>query len=148
MSDIANKITSLWDSMDLIENLVKEWKPKGCETKKDYEKSLSNHLKKKLEGKEITQKFTTGKSKVDLAIDKTIFIKIEKDLKNTGKLKRLIGQIENYTKDLNHLILILCGEMNKDLLKQLRKKVISFFEFNCRIFEKGTRGVKEKSSYA
>ncbi len=136
MGDLGHKVSSFWDEMDHVERLIREWNPEGFRTKGDYERSLSAFLKKNLKETEIVGKVTIGKMKVDLAIGGTIFIQIRKDLQNQGQLERLITQIDGYSKNLKNLILILCGEVDKNLVRQVRKKGISFFEFNLRVVEK------------
>ena len=140
---ILNDLSFGWDSIGHVEKLVKEWKPRGCGTEKDYEKSLYNHLEKDMPGK-ITMQYGMGRSKVDIAVGKKVFIELKKDMKNTNQLQRLIGQIEIYSKDLNNIIIVLCGEVDKNLLKQLTdqtkdyKGSIMLFDkgFDCRIMEK------------
>ena len=136
MGDLGHKVSSFWDEMDYVERLVRGWNPEGCRTKGDYERSLSAWLREHLKEKEIVKKVAIGKMKVDLAIGGTIFIQIRKDLQNQGQLEQLITQIDGYSKNLKNLILILCGEVDKNLVRQVRKKGISFFEFNLRVFEK------------
>lgn len=136
MVDLGHKVSSYWDEMDDVERLIRDWNPQGCRTKADYERSLSAFLKENLKEKEIVRKVTIGKMKVALAIGGTIFIQIRKDLQNQDQLKRLITQIDGYSKNLKNLILILCGAVDKNLLTQVRKKGISFLEFNLRVVEK------------
>lgn len=124
-----------------VENLVKKWKPRDCETEKDYEKSLYNYLERVMQGKEITKQYGVGRSKVDLAVGKKVYIELKKDLKNTGQLQRLFGQLEIYSKDLDNIIIIICGDIDKNLFKQLRDQVKAyggwgFGTFDCRVLEK------------
>ena len=136
MVDLGHRVSSFWEEMDQVERLIRDWNPEGCRTKGDCERSLLKFLKEHLKEKEIAKKVTIGEMKVDLAIGETVFIQIRKDLQNQGQLKRLISQIDGYSKKLKNLILILCGEVDKNLLQQVRKKGISCFEFNLRVFEK------------
>ena len=136
MVDLGHKVSSFWEEMDQVEKLIRDWNPEGCRTKGDYERSLYNLLKEHLKGKEIVNKFKIGKMKVDLAIGGAVFIQIRKDLQNQRQLERLISQMDGYSKNLKNLILILCGEVDKNLLQQVRKKGISYFEFNLRVVEK------------
>lgn len=136
---ILEKISFQWDSVNHVEKLIKEWKPRGCETEKDYENSLYSYFEKVLEGKEITKQHGVGRSKVDIAVGKKVFVELKKDLKTTGQLQRLIGQIEIYEKPLENVIVILCGEVDKNLLKQLidkTKKYDGDFSLDCRILQK------------
>ncbi len=136
MADLGQKVSSYWDEMDKIERLIRGWKPEGCRTKGDYERSLCRWLEEHLREKKIMRKVTIGKTKVDLAIGGTLFIQIRKDLQNQGQLKRLVSQMDGYSKNLKNLILILCGEVDKNLARQVRRKRLSFFEFNLRVVEK------------
>jgi hypothetical protein len=130
------------DAVSHVESLVRKWKPRDCETEKDYENSLYNYLEKVMKGKEITKQYGVGRSKVDLAVGKKVFIELKKDLKNTGQLQRLFGQLELYSKDLGNIMIILCGEIDKNLLKQLRDQGKAYSgswglgTFDCRILEK------------
>lgn len=144
MGLLENLKFDIWDSIGTIENFIKEWKPKDCKTEKDYEESLHDYLEKRLEGKNITRQYGVGRAKVDLAIDKKVFVELKKDLKNTVQLQRLIGQLELYAKDLDNMIVVITGEVDRDLFKQLidKKKdydndaVGLFKKFDCRILQK------------
>ncbi|HSB04087.1 MAG TPA: hypothetical protein VLK23_02755 [Thermodesulfobacteriota bacterium] len=136
MADLGHKVSSFWEEMDQVERLIRDWNPEGCQTKGDCERSLYKFLKQHLREKEIVKKVMIGKVKVDLAIGGAVYIQIRKDLQNQRQLERLISQIDGYSINLKNLILILCGEVDKNLLQQVRKKGISFFAFNLRIVEK------------
>jgi hypothetical protein len=136
MVDLGHKVSSFWEEMDQVERLIRGWNPEGHRTKRDCERSLSKYLKEHLRENEIVKKVMIGKVKADPAIGEAVVIQIRKDLQNQRQLERLISQIDGYSKHLKNLILILFGEVDKNLLKQVRKKGISFFEFNLRIFEK------------
>jgi hypothetical protein len=136
---ILDKIKSVLISVGQIENLIKEWKPKGCETEKDFKESLFNYLEKKLEGIEIIKESGKERVRVDLAVANKIFIELKKDLKNTGQLQRLLGQLELYSKKLDNIIVVICGEVDKNLLKQLMDKKKAYdwdIGFDCRILQK------------
>lgn len=136
---IFAKIKSALLSVGQVEDLIKKWKPRSYETEKGYEESLKNYLEKKLEGIEIIKQYGKGRARVDLAAGNKIFIELKKDLKTTGQLQRLIGQLEIYAKNLDNIIIVICGEVDKSLFKQLMDKKGGYdwnIGFDCKIVQK------------
>lgn len=115
-----------WDSLSHVENLINEWKPRACETEKDYQNSLYNFLEEKIPEKQITKEHGIGRSKVDIAVGKKVFIELKKDIKTTAQLQRLIGQLEIYKEDCDNMLLVVCGKSDKKLIKQLRDKLKTY----------------------
>ena len=112
--------TSLGKVIDLIES----WRPRSCETEKEFEKSLMRHLEKNLEKAEIIQQYAAGRLRGDIVVDGKILIEIKQDLDSTGKLQRLLGQIELYNSKWNgQVVVVLCGESKRDLLQVVRDKI-------------------------
>ena len=132
----VDKVAGLWDDLDYVERLIRAWRPRNCNTKAEYHKSLFEYLGREMIGKKIEQKYQMRQSKIDLAIDKSIFITIRKDLTTPRQLDHLIEKIEKQSKDLYSLFVVLCGRVDEKLAKQLREKARSYFDFNCRIFVK------------
>lgn len=136
---ILDKIKMAWDNVSHVENLIKEWKPKGCKTERDFKEDLFKYLEKKLEGIEIIRESGKERVRVDLAVGNKTFIEFKKDLKDTGQLQRLLGQLEIYSNKLDNIIVVICGEADKSLLKQLvdKKKAYDWnVGFDCRILQK------------
>ena len=130
-----------WDSVSHVETLINEWRPRACETEKDYQNSLYNFLEEKLPGKNITKEYGIGRSKVDIAIGKKVFIELKKDIRSTGQFQRLIGQLEIYKNDCDNMLLVVCGKNDNNLMKQLRDKLKTYDsdllgDQNCRLIEK------------
>jgi hypothetical protein len=46
-------------------------------------------------------------------------IEVKKDLKTTAAFQRTVGQLNQYLEDFEGIILVLCGDVSRDLLKDL-----------------------------
>jgi len=103
-----------------VEKIVINWNPKGCRTEKDFESSLVSTLEKELPDKRIQRQYGSGRQRVDIVIDDKIPIEIKKDLKTTAIYQRLIGQLEEYLKKWDNLILVLTGDIDQDLFISLK----------------------------
>lgn len=103
---------------------IDKWKPRKCNNEQDFKLSLFRNLEKGLQGREVIKEYATGRVRGDIVIDKKILIEVKKSLDSTGKLQRLLGQIEIYENDWKgNLILVLCGKHDTNLLAQVRKAV-------------------------
>lgn len=112
------------DPLGEITRLVREWRPRKCKTEKDFENSLVRHLRSNLPGKDVVPQYASGRVKGDIVIEKKYLIEIKLNLGSTSKLQRLIGQLEGYEQEWkNPIILVLCGDHDTNLLKQLKEAV-------------------------
>ena len=106
--------------------LIDDWHPRSCKTEKDLERSLHKHLEKNLPDSEIIMQYASGRIKGDIGVDGHVLIEIKDSLKSTGQLQRLMGQL-----DLYHglwkgkVIVVICGDSQRDLVNALTKKVES-----------------------
>lgn len=98
---------------------IEAWQPQGCKTEKDCEKSLFRELQQELVNQTIQTQYGSGRQRIDIVVHKKVPIEIKKDLKSTGAYHRLIGQLEEYLQDWDHMILVLCGVIKSDLKKSL-----------------------------
>ena len=120
LSKIGFKLNPVGTVMDIINR----WKPGKYKTEKDYEKSLYNFLEKQLPDIEIVKQFGIGRTKVDIAVARRVFIEIKYNLNSTSKLQRLIGQLSLYKKEKDEdLIILLCGDFDKNMMMQLEREV-------------------------
>lgn len=120
---ILEKIKFGWDSIGMIESLVKKWKPKDCKTEKSYEKSLYDFLHKNLYDIQVTKQYARGRIRADLVVGDSVIIEIKNNLDSTSKYQRLIGQLQEYKEWDGDIIILLIGETDKNLLKQLNKYI-------------------------
>jgi hypothetical protein len=113
---------SYWlDPLGNVCKLIEEWRPRKCTTEKDYERSLVRYLQAKLEGKDVVPQYASGRVRGDIVVDKQILIEIKAKLDSTGKLQKVLGQIEVYGREWKRpVIVVICGETDPNLAKQLR----------------------------
>jgi hypothetical protein len=98
---------------------IESWSPRGCKTEKDYENSLVKKLQKELVNQTIIQQYGSARQRVDIVVHKKVPIEVKKDLKSTAALQRTIGQLNQYLKDWEGIILVLCGDVSPDLEKSI-----------------------------
>jgi len=111
-------------SVNEVRKLIYAWKPRGCETEKDFERSLQKHLEKNLEKSDIVSQYAAGRVKGDIVVDGEILIEIKDDLKSTAQLQRLLGQLEIYNAQWKgKVIVVICGDTQRDLVSTLTKKI-------------------------
>ncbi|MEK6978326.1 MAG: hypothetical protein AABX40_08045 [Candidatus Hydrothermarchaeota archaeon] len=109
------------DPFGTVKGVIESWQPKGCTTEKDFEQSLLKELQKKLKKQRIQTQYGLGRQRIDIVVDGKVPIELKKDLKRTSALQRAVGQLEQYLQDWDHLFLVLCGDIEPDLLKTLEK---------------------------
>jgi len=118
---LIEKVKFAWDSTDMVASLIKKWRPKDCKTEKSYEKSLYNYLHNNLEDIQVTKQYAKGRVRADLVVGDKVIIELKNNLDSTSKYQRLIGQINDYKEWDGSIILILIGDTDKNLRKELDK---------------------------
>jgi hypothetical protein len=111
------------DAFGSVCESIKEWEPTDCVTEKNYENSLLVELQHKFNNKTIISQYGSGKQRVDIVVHDKVPIELKKDLKSNAVLQRTIGQIEQYLKEWECLVLVLCGDVKEDLLRLLKEHV-------------------------
>ncbi len=91
---IIDKIKWGWDKLSVLESLIKKWRPRGCESERDYENSLYQFLWRELPDHDITRQSAKGRFRADIVLDGKIIIEIKNNLDSTANYQRLVGQIE------------------------------------------------------
>ncbi len=117
------KLNYFLNAAGMVEDIIKDWKPGDCRTEKDYEKSLYTFLHKRLEDIQITKQYAKGRIHADLVVGDKIIIELKNNLDTTSKYQRLIGQLAEYKDWEGKVILVLAGETDPNLRKQLKKYV-------------------------
>jgi predicted nucleic acid-binding protein len=111
-------------SVRAVTKLIDAWHPRGCKSEKDLERSLQRHLQKHLESSDVIPQYASGRVKGDIVVDSEILIEIKDSLKSTAQLQRLLGQLELYnTLWKGKVIVLICGDSQRDLVKALNKKI-------------------------
>lgn len=110
-----------WSNVDATISLIDRWKPRGCETEKDFERSLCAHLKRNLPNIKIVSQYAVGRARADLVIGEAVIVEIKTDLQSTSECNRLIGQLNGYADWDGRVIVLLTGKTDNDLLELVRK---------------------------
>jgi len=89
--DFGNPLKSIGLSLSpelMLEKLIKDWKPRGYKTEKDYENSLYRYFEKYL-SQSATKQNGLGRVKADIPFEKRVAIELIKDFKTTAQYQRL-----------------------------------------------------------
>lgn len=109
--------------------LIDNWHPRSCKTEKDFERSLHKHLDKNLADVNVVKQYAAGRVKGDIVVDEKILIELKDSLKSTGQLQRLLGQLDIYNAQWKgKVIVLICGESERDLMRVLKKKIDAITE--------------------
>jgi hypothetical protein len=113
-----------------VQAVIKSWKPRGCRTEKDYERSLEGRLRSELKDRKVQPQYGSARQRVDIVVGNKVPIEIKKDLVTTAKLQQTLGQLDQYIESWEKVFLVLCGNTPPDILASLRqyaRKKASFF---------------------
>lgn len=110
-----------WDSVAAVTALMAKWKPKGCRTEKDFEKSLYSFLHAELGDIQITKQFAQGRIRADLVIGGKVIVELKHNLDSTAKYQRLIGQLSEYKTWDGYTVVLLTGKTDPNLKKELHR---------------------------
>ncbi len=117
-----------FDNVGFVKNLIRDWKPRGCKSEKDFENFLYEYLHDKLESIQVTKQYAKGRVKADLVVGESIIIELKTNLDTTAKYQRLIGQLTEYSRSWEGtVILLLTGKTEKNLRKKLVTDIESLF---------------------
>ncbi len=108
-----------WDDVAVVTSKLKDWRPRSCKTEKDYENSLYTYLHKELPDFQITKQYQKGRIRADLVIADKVIIELKNNLNSTSKYQRLIGQLADYKEWEGRIVVLLTGETDINLKKQL-----------------------------
>ena len=123
MSDIDKLKFQFCDGAGTVESLIKRWQPQNCKTEKDYENSLYDFLHRELPDIQITKQFAKGRVRADILISDNVVLELKNDLDSTAKYQRLLGQLAELKEWKGKIIVLLCGNTDKNLAKALRTHV-------------------------
>lgn len=113
---------------------IRSWKPtQKYNNEGKYQNELIDFLRKELNNrqdpfslgqkKRITISSEAGRGLCDIGINRQIGIELKKDLKKKAQIDRLAGQIMEFKKDYQDLIIVLVGDTDKDKLDLLKDKM-------------------------
>jgi hypothetical protein len=107
------------DPEDMVLSAIKRWKPRACETEKQYENSLYDFLHKEFPDIQITKQFANGRVRADIVVGGKIIIELKNNLDTTAKYQRLMGQLMAYEEWDGQVFVLLTGKTDPNLRKQL-----------------------------
>ena len=120
-----------WDGFDMLVIEIKDWKPRGCKSEKDYEDSLYKRLHSVLGDINIKKQYPIKEYKIDLMVDDRFLIEMKYNFKTKNESQRLYGQLINYmnwtdVSSINPLsyepiIVLICGECEPSMKKDLKQ---------------------------
>ena len=108
-----------WDAQGLIKKLIKEWQPGDLATERAAEDSLYEYFHKQFEQVQVTRQYARGRATVDLVIGEKVMVELKHNFTSTSELQRLKGQLMEYKSWGMALIVVLTGETDRNLLKDL-----------------------------
>jgi hypothetical protein len=85
-------------SVGVVLSMLEKWNPRGCKSEKEFENSLYKFLHQEMKDFQITLKY---------------------NLDSTSKFQRLLGQIAEYKNWDGPIVILLTGETEPNLKKQL-----------------------------
>lgn len=136
---------TFWNGEGQVIDIVNKWSPKKYRTEKEYENSLYNVLHESFKEVQVTKQFSIGRIKADIVVGGHVLIELKNNLNSRGKYQRLLGQLEEYRDWDNYILLVLCGETDSNLKKELFKYINDrFAEFEISVIEKNYLKTKEQ----
>jgi hypothetical protein len=109
----------VWDKTGAIVTLLEAWKPKGCSTEGDFEKSLYVFLHSELGDIQVSKQYARGRIRADLMIGDRVILELKHNLDSTAKYHRLVGQLADYKEWKGQIVVLLTGKTDPNLRKQL-----------------------------
>ena len=109
-----------------IQKEIRSWRPKKCRTEIAYRNSLYKRLEEAF-SKVPVKEYGAGRVRADLAYGKKIAIELKLNFNTTGKYHRLLGQLEDYRTEFGKVIVVLLGNTDLGLYRDLKKKAPDVF---------------------
>jgi hypothetical protein len=115
----------------IIVNAIHNWKPaKQYSKETEYRDDLAEYLRDTLNygdalfGSRATVSKEKGKGLCDIAINGNEYgIELKRNFKSNSEVTRVMGQILQYQKEYDHIIIVLCGVTNLDKLDDLKTRI-------------------------
>jgi hypothetical protein len=115
----VQKLQFRFDPDGMVRSAVKRWRPRSCDTEKEYEKSLYEFLHKEFPDIQVTRQFARGRVRADIVVGDNIIMELKNNLDTTAKYQRLMGQLMAYDEWDGQIFVVLTGDTDPNLRKQL-----------------------------
>ena len=113
-----------------VVRLIKKWSPQKYEKEDQYRDDLIVYLRKNIMSEDFlggSEKHNirkeSGRHLADIGIDNKVGVELKYNLNTKAKVDRLFGQIDDYLKGYESMVIVLCGETNEDHLDYLEEKL-------------------------
>ena len=103
----------------IVAALIEEWSPQRFRTEKAYEISLYCYLHDNLTDYQVTRQYARGRVRADIVVEDHVVLEIKNNLESTTKYHRLIGQLSEFRNWSGHIIIVLCGDTDRNIRKEL-----------------------------
>lgn len=104
---------------DRVVELIDSWTPRRCSTHSEYQNSLSTYLRDNLNGPRITKEYKIERTAIDIVVGDKVAVEIKVGFNKTNEYHRLKGQLEDYAREFSRIVIVLCGELDEDLVDKL-----------------------------
>ena len=112
-------------------NIIEDWMPKKKYRREAaYRDDLMAFIRKELKrgsiwgpSKKHRIRKETGRHLADIGIDGKIGIELKYNLNSKAKVDRLFGQVDDYLRGYDEMIIVLCGKTSEDSLDYLEEKI-------------------------
>lgn len=146
---LSTIIFGMFDTtFDDVIRCISSWIPKRKYSREtQYRDDLLEYLRKELSkpspwdlgpGKKHKIQKESGRGLADIGIDDKIGIELKYNMNTKAKVDRLFGQIEDYTRSYNDMVILLCGQTNDDRVNYLESK-LSSLKSRGDLFREGPR---------
>lgn len=96
------------------------WKPRGCESHKDFKDNLQSYLEHK--GFNVDIEYGVGHSNIDVLVNEKVGIELKRNLNNSNQ-KTLRGQIDDFAgSKIPTFIALICGVEDESAWRDLKKR--------------------------
>ncbi len=120
---LLDKLRFQLDSVSVVLSKLDNWNPRGCKSEKDFENSLYKFLHEEMKDFQITKQYAKGRMRADLVIADKVIVELKHNLDSTTKFQRLLGQIAEYKNWSGPIVILLTGETEPNLRKQLQEYI-------------------------
>ena len=140
---------------------VDKWSPKGCTSEAQYRDDLMAYLRKNLAKEDlfgnkenVSIRKESGRHLADIGINNKVGVELKYNLDMKAKVDRLFGQIDDYLKGYESVVIVLCGKTTEDHLDYLEEKVRNlpskdvFSSNEVKIIVKDGKKRKKKDPYS
>lgn len=113
-----------------ILSLVEKWSPKKFSKETEYRDDLLKYLRNNMNQKdpfgitgEVSIRKESGRSLADIGVERRVGIELKYNVNTKSKVDRLFGQMDDYLKEYENMIVVLCGKTSEESLDYLNEKV-------------------------